>query len=153
MGRADGLYSLILLLVGAAYLFEASKLPLWKVTTLGSGLFPLILGVAMVAVSGLLLIWGRVRGNRETPPEEESFLPRSGIAGQARVIGSLAAYILVLERVGFLLATFAFLSILLVALEPRRKASSVAVAALLVACSYLFLVVLLRMQLPRGLLG
>jgi hypothetical protein len=53
--RVDQISDAIILILTVMYLLEASKLPIWKGTTFGSGLFPLIIGITLVPVSTLSL--------------------------------------------------------------------------------------------------
>ncbi len=154
MKRVDQGSSLIMLLVAAVYLYEAARLPLWKGTTFGSGLFPMILGVILVLVSlasFLKATAARVEGDAGAA----SILlpPRAGVRNLACVVGSLGLYVLVLDFLGFVITTLLFLSGLFVALEPEKKMRSVALAGIVVALTYVFFVLVFKMQLPRGLLG
>ncbi len=151
MKRVDQISSAIILIIAAIYLFEASKLPIWKGTTLGPGLFPLILGMAMVAVHTLLFFKATAsKGNISVP--EDMVPPRTGVITLILIIGSLVAYTLLLEFLGFILSTFAFLAVLFIALEPTKKWKSFALAGAVVAVIYALFVLVLRMQVPRGLL-
>lgn len=155
MRRIDRVFSAVLLVLGIAYLFESAKLPLWKGTTLGPGLFPILLGIAMVAIAGTLLAATLFRPAAVEPaPSGSPFLPpRAAMGRQAWLLGTSAAYFLTLETLGFIISTFVFVAVLAIALEPARKISALLVAAFLVAASYAFLVTLLKMPLPSGLLG
>ena len=142
----DQVSSAIILIIAALYLFEASNLPIWKGTTLGPGLFPLILGIALVAVNAHVLLKATAsKGNVMVPP-------RAGAITLILIIGSLIAYTLLLEFLGFILSTFAFLAVLFIALEPTKKWKSFALAGAVVAVIYALFVLVLRMQVPRGLL-
>ncbi len=152
MRRVDQISSAIILSLAALYLLEASKLPLWKGTTFGSGLFPMILGIALVAVSALSLLKATAaKGNPSLP--EGMVPPKTGIINLIYVIGSLVVYSLLLESLGFILSTFALLSSLFIALEPAKKRESFALAGAVVAATYVLFVLLLKLQVPRGLIG
>jgi putative tricarboxylic transport membrane protein len=150
--RVDQISSAIILSFAALYLLESSKLPLWKGTTFGSGLFPMILGIILVVVSALSLLKATAaKGNLSMP--EGMVPPKAGIIALIYVIGSLVAYTLLLELLGFILSTFALLSVLFIALEPTKKRESFALAGAVVAVTYVLFVLLLKLQLPRGLIG
>ncbi len=152
MRRVDQIYSAIILSLAALYLLEASKLPLWKGTTFGSGLVPTILGIALRAVSALSLLTATASKGGPSMPEG-MVPPRTGIINLIYVIGSLVAYTLLLEFIGFILSTFALLSFLFIALEPAKKRASFALAGVVVAATYVLFVLLLKLQVPRGLIG
>ncbi len=152
MRRMDQISSAVGLAVALLYLLEASKLPLWKGTTFGSGLFPTILGTGLAAVSLLSLL--RASIDRTSIPLPEGLVPpRRGMVNLACVIGSLAAYALVVELLGFMLSTFALMAFLLIALEPAKKRSGLVLAGTVVAIAYVLFVMLLKLQVPRGIIG
>ncbi len=154
MKRIDQISALTLLLVAAFYGYEASRLPFWKDTTFGSGFFPLFLGLLLAVVSVLILARASLRGSADAPPTG-GFLPsREGRIKLVYLVGGLVAAISILELVGFVLTSLVFLSCLFVALEPEKKwMPQLLTAAGIVAVFYVFFVLLLRTQLPRGLLG
>ncbi len=152
MRRVDQVASLIVLLIASVYLFEASRLPVWKDTTFGSGLFPLILGVVLVLVSiaSLLKATAAPPGGRAL----EIVLPRGiSIRNLAYVLGALAAYVVALEYLGFLVVTFLFLLGLFVAFEPKKKLWGLVLALVITLCCYVVFRLVFTTQLPRGLLG
>ncbi len=154
MKRVDQGSSAIMALVAVVYLYEATRLPLWKGTTFGSGLFPLILGIVLLLVSlASLLKATAAKAAGDGAVASILLPPRAGARNLAWVAGSLGLYILVIDTLGFVITTFLFLSGLFIALEPERKARSVALAGGVVALTYCFFVLVFKMQLPRGLLG
>lgn len=153
MSRVDRGFSVLLLAIGVAFFFEAAKLPFWTRSTPGSGMFPTLASLALVAVSGLSLL-GSFTARGERPAPSGGFWPRrDALRAQAYGLGALAAYILTLAPLGFVLSTFVFLSLCLLALEPKHRLRSIVLAGLVSAGAYFFLVVLLKMPLPSGLLG
>lgn len=153
MRRVNAVSSLVLAVVALYYLFETSRLPLWKGLTPASGYFPLILGCALAAVSVVSLVKAvAVRGDVEQDVGE--LVPKGeGLRNLLIVVGLLFLYCLSFQVIGFLLSTCIFLSLLLIGLESASRKSAVAVGAAVAAASYLVFVMLLQVQLPRGLLG
>lgn len=153
MSRVDRGFHVVLLAIGAAFLFEAAKLPFWKGSTPGAGMFPTLASLMLVGVSAFSLIRTFALGDERPAPKGGFWPRREGLRSQAYGLGALVVYTLTLAPLGFLLSTFVFLSLLLVALAPRQRLRSIALAGVLSAGAYFFLAVLLKMSLPVGLLG
>lgn len=151
MSRVDRWFSLVLLLVGGAFLSQALQLPFWRGANPGTGMFPTLASLTLVLVSGLALVRSVIARDARPSPKGGYWPARSGLRSQAYGLGSVVAYALLLEPLGFVLSTFMFLSALLIALEPAKRISLIGFAGLLSAGAYLFLVVLLKMPMPVGL--
>ena len=65
---------------------------------------------------------------------------------------AIFGFTLLLEKLGFLPSTFLFICFILRAVERRRWGFSVGVALLVAVASYVVFDVLLKAQLPAGLL-
>ena len=113
----------------------------------GPGFFPFAAAAAIGVLAGFRLL-----KNLREPPETEA-----SVNGEAHlvvaVIGGMAAYVFLLEILGFLLCTFLLVAFYLTAIaaRPWRVSAGFAVAVAL-AC-HIFFDVLLNAQLPRGLLN
>lgn len=153
MITADRVFAAGLFVLGGAYLVEAAKLPVWKDQTVGAGLFPMLLGAAMLVLTGASLTLDVLERGSAQHAREPFLPPRRALIRQASVLGALAMYVLALEPAGFIISTFLFITVLSIALDPARRISSVAVAVLLVALAQLLLVSLLKMPLPSGPFG
>lgn len=150
---APRVFALALLILGAAYLVEARKLPTWSEVTVGAGMFPELLGMALVAISAVWLVLDILQPRAETAAADELLPSRSAVVRQGMVLGALAVYVVALQPWGFLISTFLFVAGLSIALEPSRRISAVAVAIVLVAVAQVGLVYLLKMPLPTGPIG
>jgi putative tricarboxylic transport membrane protein len=152
--RIDQISGLIILIIAVFYLFKTTKLAIWKGTTLGPGFFPLILGIVLVGLTILLLVKATLATKDHSLSLPEDFFPsRSGLLKVIYLIGALVVYVLTLQPVGYLLSTLVFLSVLFLAWDPQRPRLAIAVAVVTVLCSYVFFNLLLKVQLPKGLLG
>ena len=127
MRRRELTAAAVLLLFGLGAVSQARALRLGSVAAPGPGFFPLVLAIAFSLVSvGLLVTAARApAGPRSGPPGADA-------AGRFRVtgtLGALAAYALVLEWLGFRLATFALLLFFFTALQRLRWPVALAAAA------------------------
>jgi len=127
-----------LALLGAFVLVEASQL---KMTSLGGGpgpgVFPVALGVILLGI-GARLAPAALRERTEF-----GHLRRVGV-----LIGALAAYAALLDRLGFVITTSATIVFLLVAFNPRRRLWLAALGLAGSVGSYALFSSFLKVQLP-----
>jgi putative tricarboxylic transport membrane protein len=112
----------------------------------GARFLPVLLGLIVAVLgAGIALRPGA---------SEVGDAPAAGGAGRvAWTLGALAAYVLVLEPLGFLLATAPFLVVLFLAYGERRWPVVLAVALGATGATYALFALWLGVPLPRGVLG
>ena len=129
--------------------FESYRLGLSTANRPGPGFFPFIAAVGIGLIAGSRLI----NGLRVHTPDDHSTL---GIAGEAGlvlgVIAGMMAYAFLLDLLGFILCTFLLVAFYLRLIAARRWTSALTFAAVVALLSHLFFDVLLKAELPRGLL-
>jgi len=124
-------------------LWESLRVGLGTLRKPGSGLFSFCAGVILSALS-LVLIY-RSRGIRESLESHSRHV--------ILALVSLFAYSLVMEPVGFIVATFFLVGILFHLGEPRRWWVLLGMSALVTFLAYLVFGVLLHVYFPRSFLG
>jgi putative tricarboxylic transport membrane protein len=136
--------ALVLLAFGLFALGQAARLRLGTIAAPGPGLFPLALAAALcVVAAGLLARAWRL-------PAAAGGLPAGRRLPIAGALGALVVYALVLERVGFLLATGALLVFFFRALQRRSWAVALGGSLVTAALSWLVFKVWLGVNLPAG---
>ena len=129
--------------------FESYRLGLSTANRPGPGFFPFIaaVGIGLIAASRL------INSLRVSAPDDNSTM---GIAGEAGlvlgVIAGMTAYAFLLDFLGFLLCTFLLVAFYLRLIAARRWTAALTFAAAVALMSHLFFDVLLKAELPRGLL-
>lgn len=137
--------ALALIGLGLAALIEASGLSFGTLRQPGSGFYPTLVCVTLIAFGALSL-------GAAAPASSSSAAEAGGHARVWLVVVALAVYVWVLIPVGFLLCTVVLLMFLLRGIGGVSWLGSTAAAALgAVACYALF--TRLGMPLPAGLLG
>lgn len=149
MKKTYVLANLLWLALAVPAAVEAWRLHVGTLRTPGAGFLPfyaaILLGVlALVALlqdlkamSGpATALWGHVRWGR-----------------WLTMVAALFLYVFLLERLGFLLATFLLMLVLFRLLEPYRWTTVVLFSLLTMGMAYLFFVVLLESRLPVGPMG
>ena len=114
----------------------------------GAGLFPFgtALAIGVIALLGLI---GVNRGAVETKPATSTSEWRKII----RVVAGMLAYALLLDSIGFAISTFLLLAFYLKYVASQAWRLSIGFAVIAALGAHLFFDVLLRAQLPRGLLA
>lgn len=129
---------------------ESYRLGLSTANRPGPGLFPFIATIGI----GLIAAFRLANSIRESSPDENSEL---GLAGEARlvayVIAGMMAYAFALNLLGFLLCTFLLVAFYLKVIAARGWLVTLSFAAAVALASHVFFDVLLKAELPRGLLS
>ena len=144
------LVPLVILAAFGFYLTQAVKLPLGTVAKPGAGFYP-------VAVAVFACVVALVTGARAflSPPAVRPEAPSGGATDPARrrrvagAVGALAAFCLTLPWIGYPIAAFGFVSVVLWGLGGRWQAALLT-GALGSAGSYYLFGVLLDVPLPPG---
>ncbi len=143
------LVPLVILVSFGFYLTQAMKLPLGTVAKPGAGFYP-------VAVAVFACVVALVAGARAfLSPQAARAAAPSGVTDPARrrrvagAVGALAAFCLTLPWIGYPIAAFGFVSVVLWGLGGRWQAALLT-GALGSAGSYYLFAVLLGVPLPLG---
>ena len=132
---------------------QARGLRFGTVVAPGPGFFPLCLAAALGLVSIALLVSGWRASTAAAASASEG--PAAPAGSHFAMIGTLAAlfvYALVLERVGFLLATFGLLLFFSKALQRRTWLVALGGAAATAVVSHVVFKIWLGVNLPSGVL-
>jgi putative tricarboxylic transport membrane protein len=145
MRRADAVAAGTVLAFAAIALYEAGRLPFGAARNPGPGFVPWWTAATLGLLAlGLL---GQALATRPGP---------SGAGGDRRVVAvggfvaALAAYVTLLEPVGYPLCTFGLVVFMLRVVTPHRWAVALGVAALAAVGSFLVFAVWLKVPLPPG---
>jgi putative tricarboxylic transport membrane protein len=124
-------------------IWEAHRVGFGTLSLPGPGFLPFCAGAALLVLSAVLIRRGW--GAREAP---KSHPPRVILA-----LASLFAYSLILEPLGFVVATFLLVGILFHLGKPRPWWMLLGMSALVTFLSYFLFGRLLHVYFPRGFLG
>ncbi|MBI4536698.1 MAG: tripartite tricarboxylate transporter TctB family protein [candidate division NC10 bacterium] len=150
MRRADQITAIVLFVGSLVLMRESRKLPPSGTFGPGPEFLPFWLGILMAALAVTLFLQAR----RRAPAAEARVFPRlRALLPIGATLAGLAAYISLVEILGFLLATGLLTAFLLGVVERERWAVTLVVA---VANSVILQTVfrtLLGVSLPKGFLG
>lgn len=157
MRRDDRIGGFVWLILGIALCLGSVKLKLGGLQNPGAGFMPFLSG-ALLSILGFVLLLSRgsqVSGTGGMTEEKKAFAPRSpkSFFVLFLIMVILFIYVMLLEQLGFCLATLFFLFSLFKFAEPKRWLMPFILSLTSVIVSYLVFSVWLGSQLPRGILG
>ena len=138
------------LLLSCSLSLESYRLGLSTANRPGPGFFPFIAAIAI----GLIAAFRLVNSIRKSSPDNNSEL---AIAGEAKlvlyVIAGMMAYAFLLDLLGFFFCTFLLVAFYLKVIAAHRWPATLSFAAAVALASHFFFDVLLKAEMPRGLLS
>jgi putative tricarboxylic transport membrane protein len=117
----------------------------------GSGFLPFWLGIVMAVLAAILIVASWV--SKTDPQEKPPFPGGKALMRVTLVMAGLGGYIFLMEILGFLLNTFAFVAYLMLAVEREKLKLTMLVALFTTAGLYLIFQVLLGITLPKNMFG
>ena len=152
MKKADLITGVVLLVLSGYVIREAWLMPPSATFGPGSGFLPFWLGVLLAVLAVILLVTARRRPATEKDGKSPFPGPQALIT-IGSVLGGLAAYIVLLEILGFLADTFLYVAFLLGVVEREKWFITLLVAASTTVGLYLIFQVLLGITLPSNMFG
>jgi putative tricarboxylic transport membrane protein len=145
---AAGAGALFWVAVGVLACYGASRLGIGNVAEPGAGFIFFWSGLVLIILS-LIVFADVVRSSEDTVRA----IPEINWPKIALVLFSLLLYAFFLERLGFVLTTFALMSFLLGCIEGTGWPRSLGIAGAAVLTSYAMFELWLKIRLPKGIFG
>ena len=151
MRRADQITVVVVLIFSLAVIEGARRMPPSGTFGPGAGFLPFWLGAALAILSIILL----VNATREpVQASDRSPFPRGrAVLAILETIGGLAAFILLLETLGFLVSIALLTAFLLRCVERVRWLTTATVAVANAIGMYIVFQMLLGVSLPKNIFG
>jgi len=170
MKRDELIVGAFLFLFGALTSVFSSNLEVGTFNQIGTGLFPLSLGILLMVLSSVYLaqivlhlrkatLMEKTQGSPEAAPAavgaKTSIFSKIGqpMVNVIVLAGSMVFFALFLDALGYLLCTFLMLLVLVRVLGMRNWIVVLTIAIIAAAGSWLIFVKLLKIPLPQGFLG
>lgn len=152
MNRDEAIGGILIFLFGVMTAYFSLQMPIGTFRAAGSGLFPLGLGILLMALSVLLLINVYVR---RTPIRGEKKHPEDARSTPQVVLfmGAIVLATLLLQDLGYPLVSFLLLLALLRVLGVRRWVYALSLSLLTATGTYVLFVLWLQIPLPKGWIG
>lgn len=149
--QLEGIAAAALSAAAAFYLYLAWQLPVPRYSTSSTpGFIPLVLGTLMLGLC--LTLMGKSLLTRQADSGERVEFSAAGLGKIALALLALLAYALLLEPLGFVLASFLFLVAVTPLFGRLPLWAWIGVPAGVVIAAHIAFVVVLRLRLPSGVL-
>jgi putative tricarboxylic transport membrane protein len=153
MKKKDLIPAFIWMGLGIAVAAISYGLQLGTLRNPGAGLMPFLLGILLSLCSVPILIDSLLTIRNKAKQGDESIWSGVEFKRLILVIISLICYAMILEKVGFVIATFLLLIILFKVIGSRKWLFTLMASATVVFLSYLLFVTLLKVEMPWGIWG
>ncbi|HXV10226.1 MAG TPA: tripartite tricarboxylate transporter TctB family protein [Burkholderiales bacterium] len=151
---ADRLIIACCVVLALAYFYGTSQIPSLEIgDPLGPKTFPYLLGIALLAATGLLVVehWKETRSAAPEPAKKTDKADRRHLPVLAGVVAWFCVYFAVFETLGFVIATSIFLLALMAWFNRGRWLANILSAVLFSVGSYVMFA-WLDVRLPAGIL-
>ena len=144
----------ILFLFGGLTTALSLRMPIGTFRAAGTGLFPLLLGIILMVLSGLFLLNLLLRKEKDLEKKEAPVeaAPRS-LKPVILFLGMMALATMLLNSLGYPLIAFLLMVSLLKILGMKRWSINILWSLTTAAASYFLFVQWLKIPLPKGWLG
>lgn len=153
MKKSEAITGIILFLFGGITAVFSLRMPIGTFRMAGSGLFPLCLGLLLMALSGLLLLTIYFGGERITEEKAKIVFIPGYVKQILPFFATLVLATLFFKELGYPLTSFLLLLSLLRILGVNRWTTNVPLSLVTVGASYLLFVKWLQIPLPKGWIG
>lgn len=152
MKKAEMIAGLVLLVLSGLVIWKALEMPPSASFGPGAGFLPFWLGVILAVMATILFVsaWRSQVRTKETTP---IFPGKQALTAITSVLAGLAAYIFLIDVVGYLVDTFLFVIFLVKVVEREKWPLALMVAAGTTAGLFITFQVLLKITLPSNVLG
>lgn len=154
MKRDEAIGGVILFLFGGITTLLSLRMPIGTFRAAGTGLFPLLLGIILMILSGLFLLNLLLRKERELEKKEAPVeaTPRS-LKPVILFLGMMALAALFFNSLGYPLIAFLLMVALLKSLGMKGWAHNILLSFITSVASYFLFVQWLKIPLPKGWIG
>ncbi len=153
MNRTDAAGGIALLLLGASTVLLSLRMPIGTFRAAGTGLFPLCLGLLLMALASIFLL--NLRG--QAPPQAQRDAGSHEAPESPRQVllflGATGLATLVLDPLGYPLSALLLLVALLRILGIKQWRMNLLISSVTTVVAYLVFVHWLKIPLPMGWLG
>ena len=153
MSRADTAGAIAILLLGASTVLFSLRMPIGTFRAAGTGLFPLCLGLLLMALASIFLLTHRV----QAPPQAQHDAGTHAAPESRRQVllflGAVILATLLLDPLGYPLDSLILLAALLRILGTKQWRLNLLISSVTTAVAYLVFVHWLKIPLPMGWLG
>ena len=148
--KADQISGLFWIIFSLYVMYGSYKLELGTFVQPGTGFFPFVCAVLIFIMAVILLIQSFIRG-MGLPTRTSELWKDLSWQRPGAICLIILGYILVVERIGFVLMAFILVFLLLKVVERHSWKKAFVISFLATAASHVIFNILLKTALPRGI--
>ncbi len=152
MKRDEIIVGAVIFLLGGITVLLSLRMPIGTFRAAGTGMFPLILGILLMILSGAFILRIFLQGRKGQV--EKASVESSGSPMQLILfLGTMALAALFFNRLGYPLTSFLLLVALLRILGVKRWGPNILISVVTAVGSYFLFVKWLNIPMPKGWIG
>ena len=152
MKRDETIVGAVIFLFGGITVLLSLRMPIGTFRAAGTGMFPLILGILLMILSGAFILKIFFQG-REGQVKKASIESSTSPIQLILFLGTMALATLFLNRLGYPLTSFLLLVALLRILGVKRWGLNILISVVTAVGSYFLFVQWLNIPMPKGWIG
>ena len=153
MDRDEIIVGIVIFLFGGVTALLSLKMPIGTFRMAGTGMFPLILGILLMVLSGIFVLkiffQGKAAKIKKEPSPESSESPMQLIL----FLGAMVLATAFFNQLGYPLTSFLLMVALLRILGIKRWGLNILISVVTAAGSYFLFVKWLNIPMPKGWIG
>ena len=153
MKKDEIIVGAVIFLFGAITAMLSLRMPIGTFRMAGTGMFPLILGILLMLLSGIFVLRIYFKG-KGAPLEQEAVVKNPRSAKQlVFFLGTMVLATLLFNRLGYPLVSFLLMLGLLRILGMKRWGLNILISVVTALGSYFLFVQWLNIPMPKGWIG
>ena len=153
MKKDEAIVGVVIFLFGAATVLLSLKMPIGTFRTAGTGMFPLILGMLLMILSGAFVSRIFFEGKEEQVKKEASIESSESPKQLILFLGTMVLVTLFFNKWGYPLSAFLLMLALLRVLGVKRWKLTLPLSLMIAVVCYFLFVQWLKIPLPKGWIG
>lgn len=153
MKRDEVIVGVVIFLFGAVTTFLSLKMPIGTFRMAGTGMFPLILGILLMILSGGFVLKIFFQGQKGQVKKEASIESSESPIKLILFLGTMALATLFFNQLGYPLISFLLMLALLRILGIKRWGLNILISIVTAVGSYFLFVKWLDIPMPKGWIG
>ena len=153
MKRDEVVVGVIIFLFGGITAVLSLKMPIGTFRAAGTGMFPLILGILLMILSGAFILKIFFQGREGQVKKEASIESSESPIQLILFLGTMALATLFFNRLGYPLTSFLLMVALLRILGIKRWGLNILISVVTALGSYFLFVQWLNIPMPKGWIG
>jgi putative tricarboxylic transport membrane protein len=151
--RDEAIVGIVIFLFGGLTALLSLKMPIGTFRMAGTGMFPLILGIILMVLSGAFILKFSFQGKEEQIKKEASIESSESPIQLILFLGTMVLATLFFNRLGYPLTSFLLMVALLRILGIKRWGLNILISVVTAIGSYFLFVKWLDIPMPKGWIG